>query len=233
MPPSSVGFRVEDDRGRFSYRILDNAVWPRQADAELTLGLLTGVILRFAPGAGRNCSVAFEHEASVARRALAGRMGTAPCPSEVNAISFPVRLLDCQQAERSALETGEAFRRAMKGLEAQIQADWRRRPTSHRVLHMLMARIGRQDITQDAVAHDMGVSTRTLRRQLDTEGTSFHALTEACRRDVGHALLVRSDLPMTEIAMRLGYSDHTAFSRWFGASPRELRKAGSAASVTT
>ena len=43
-------------------------------------------------------------------------------------------------------------------------------------------------------------------------------------------------LPMIEIALRLGYSDHTAFSRafsrWFGASPRELRRAGSGASIT-
>lgn len=234
---SSVDFEVKDDRARFSYPILDNEVWPRRADAELTLGLLTGVILRFAPNARRACSIAFEHEPGESRAALAAHFGMAPRRSEINTISFPIGLLDCKRSERSAPKTSEAFRQAVKGLEAQIQADWRCQPTSHRALHTLMSRIGLEDISQDTIARHMGVSTRTLRRQLDSEGTSFHALTEACRRNVGHALLVRSDLPMTEIAMRLGYSDHTAFSRafsrWFGASPRELRKAGSAASVTT
>ena len=99
-----------------------------------------------------------------------------------------------------------------------------------------MGRIGREAIDQDAIACHLGVSRRTLRRRLDAEGTSFHELTEVCRRNVGHALLVRSELPMIEIALRLGYSDHTAFSRafsrWFGASPRELRRAGSGISIT-
>ena len=74
-------------------------------------------------------------------------------------------------------------------------------------------------------------------RRLDAEGASFNLLCQIARRNIGHALLVRTDMPMIEIAMRLGYSDHTAFSRafsrWFGASPRALRKAGSGRRATT
>lgn len=228
---SAVAFEVEDDRASFRYQILDNDIWPRRADSELTLGVLSGIIRRFAPEAERLCSVAFEHEPGAARPAFSAQTGTAVQVSETNAISFPARLLDRRRDPDPAPDTGQAFRAAMQGLEAQIRADWLRQPASHRVLHTLMRRIGREATDQDAIARHLGVSRRTLRRQLDGEGTSFHELTETCRRNVGHALLVRSDLPMIEIAMRLGYSDHTAFSRafsrWFGASPRELRKAGS------
>lgn len=238
---SAVGFEVEDDRASFRYRILDNDIWPRRADSELTLGVLSGILRRFAPDADRVCSVTFEHEPGAARAAFAARTGTVVRVSETNAISFPARLLDRRRDPGPAPDTGQAFRDAMQGLDAQIRADWLRQPASHRVLHVLMGRIGREPTDQDAIARRLGVSRRTLRRQLDGEGTSFHELTEICRRNVGHALLVRSDLPMIEIAMRLGYSDHTAFSRafsrWFGASPRELRKAGGRAgsgpSVTT
>lgn len=234
---SAVDFEVEDDRARFRYRILDNDIWPRRADSELTLGVIAGIIRRFAPEAERVCSAAFEHEPGATRSALAAHTGAAVRTAETNSISFPARLLDRRADPGAATDMGLAFREAVQGLQAQIRADWLRQPTSHRVLHTLMARIGREPIDQDAVACHLGVSRRTLRRQLDGEGTSFHELTEVCRRNVGHALLVRSDLPMIEIAMRLGYSDHTAFSRafsrWFGASPRELRKAGSGASVTT
>ena len=200
------------------------------------MGVVAGIIRRFAPEAGRLCSVALEHEPGATRGALAAHAGTTVRRSDTNAISFPARLLDRKQDAGAAPDAAQVFREAVQGLEAQIRADWLRQPASHRVLHTLMGRIGREAIDQDAVACHLGVSRRTLRRRLDAEGTSFHELTEVCRRNVGHALLVRSELPMIEIALRLGYSDHTAFSRafsrWFGASPRELRRAGSGASIT-
>ena len=234
---SAVAFEVEDDRASFSYRILDNDIWPRRADAELTLGVVAGIIRRFAPNAGRVCSLAFEHEPGAARTSFATHAAGPVRTSETNIISFPARLLDRGADPVPVSDTARAFRDAVQALGAQIRADWLRQPTSHRVMHTLMSRIGREPIDQDAIACALGFSRRTLRRQLDAEGTSFHELTEICRRNVGHALLVRGELPMIEIAMRLGYSDHTAFSRafsrWFGASPRELRKAGSATRVTT
>jgi len=234
---SAVGFEVEDGRASVRYRILDNDIWPRRADAELTLGVVAGIIRRFAPQAERICSTAFEHEPGATRSAIAAHTGRAVRTAETNAISFPARLLDRRPDAVPAPDAARAFREAVQGLEAQIRADWLRQPTSHRVLHRLMGRIGHAPIDQDAIASHLGLSRRTLRRQLDAEGTSFHQLTEICRRNPCPALLVRSDQPMIEVAMRLGYSDHTAFSRafsrWFGASPRELRKAGSAARVTT
>ena len=67
-------------------------------------------------------------------------------------------------------------------------------------------------------------------RALAAEGRPFHAILEECRRAHGFALLVRSDRLFGEIALLLGYSDQTAFSRafsrWYGVSPRELRKMG-------
>ncbi|MBV0892789.1 AraC family transcriptional regulator [Paracoccus sp. Z118] len=233
---SAVAFEVTDDTASFHYRILDNDIWPRRADAELTLGVVAGMVRRFAPEASHSCNVAFEHEPQAAGAALASHMGAVARVSETNAISFPARLLD-RPATAAMPDTTAAFRQAMHGLQVQIHADWMRQPASHRVLHTLLERIGQEATDQDAIARHLGVSRRTLRRQLDTEGTSFQELMEVCRRNVGLALLVRSDLPMIEIAMRLGYSDHTAFSRafsrWFGASPRALRKAGSTVSVTT
>lgn len=234
---SAAAFEIEDDRARFRYRILDNEIWPRRADAELTLGVVSGIVRHFAPDAGRVCSVAFEHEPGRNWTALASHTRSVAYDVDSNAISLPARLLDRRGPACAEPGTNADFRAAMQGLEADIRAIWLRQPASHRVLHTLMARIGREPIDQDAIARHLGVSRRTLRRQLDVEGTSFHELTEACRRNVGHALLVRSDLPMIEIAMRLGYSDHTAFSRafsrWYGASPRELRKAAWGTSVTT
>ncbi|KGJ22040.1 AraC family transcriptional regulator ligand-binding domain-containing protein [Paracoccus sanguinis] len=59
---SSVDFQVEDARASFSYRILDNEVWPRRADSELTLAVLSGIARRFAPDATTACALNFEHD---------------------------------------------------------------------------------------------------------------------------------------------------------------------------
>ncbi|HEX4340732.1 MAG TPA: AraC family transcriptional regulator [Polyangiaceae bacterium] len=80
--------------------------------------------------------------------------------------------------------------------------------------------------TLDGTARALGVSTRTMQRRLQTEGTSFAELVDALRREMAVAYLDRG-LPIPEVASLLGYADttafHHAFRRWTGSSP--LRRA--------
>jgi AraC-like DNA-binding protein len=79
----------------------------------------------------------------------------------------------------------------------------------------------------DAVAAKLCMTTRTLRRHLVTEGTSYRELVEEVRQTLAQELLTRGRLKMEEVAERLGYSDATsfahAFRRWKGQTPREYR----------
>ncbi len=80
----------------------------------------------------------------------------------------------------------------------------------------------------DDLAAELHMSTRTLRRQLEAEGTSYREL----RNDVGLTLAVELlgvvGLSVTEVARRLGYSDTTAFShafrRWTGRPASAYRR---------
>jgi AraC-like DNA-binding protein len=82
----------------------------------------------------------------------------------------------------------------------------------------------------DEVAAGLHLSTRTLRRRLTEEGTSFRALAEEVRRGLAEELLGRSGLTVAEIAHRLGYTASPAFThaftRWTGHSPRAYRRNG-------
>jgi AraC-like DNA-binding protein len=79
----------------------------------------------------------------------------------------------------------------------------------------------------DAVATHLHMTTRTLRRHLLTESTSYRELVEEVRQGLAEELLTRGLLKMEEVAERLGYSDATSFShafrRWKGHAPRDLR----------
>lgn len=73
----------------------------------------------------------------------------------------------------------------------------------------------------------LGVSSRTLERQLARRGTSFQRLLDESRMQRALSLLA-TDLPIAEVAALLGYSERSAFHRaclrWFGETPAQLRR---------
>lgn len=78
------------------------------------------------------------------------------------------------------------------------------------------------------VADALHMSTRTLRRRLQQEGTSYLALCDEVREALAERLLALPRLPVEQVAERLGYSDAAAFihafKRWKGATPHSYRQ---------
>jgi len=84
--------------------------------------------------------------------------------------------------------------------------------------------------TVSEVARELGISQRTLARLLSAEGLTFSAILQQFRLDLAKAYITYDDLSMSQIAWLLGYREAsaftTAFRRWTGTSPREMRAAG-------
>jgi AraC-like DNA-binding protein len=99
--------------------------------------------------------------------------------------------------------------------------------TTDRLRETLLARPGVFPALPAAAAA-LGLSTRTLRRRLAAEGTSFRAELEGLRRELAARYLGDAALSVTETAARLGYRDVAAFAhafrRWFGESPGRWRR---------
>ncbi len=74
----------------------------------------------------------------------------------------------------------------------------------------------------------VGMSVRTLQRQLAEAGMTHEALVGRARFATAAAVLEETDLKILDIALDLGYSDHAhftrAFRRWAGCSPQEYRR---------
>ncbi|MDF2446073.1 MAG: transcriptional regulator, AraC family [Moraxellaceae bacterium] len=79
-----------------------------------------------------------------------------------------------------------------------------------------------------AIAAELAMNPRTLRRRLADEGVDFSRLADEVRGTVAEELLTTTTLSLEEIASRLGYSEASAFTRafkrWKGVAPRRYRQ---------
>ena len=84
------------------------------------------------------------------------------------------------------------------------------------------------DFSQEHIAAEHNMSARTLRRSLTTQGTSYMQILAQVRRKKSKEYLQDNNLSIFEIAMLLGYSEHSTFSaafkKWYGQSPLEFRE---------
>ena len=81
----------------------------------------------------------------------------------------------------------------------------------------------------DDLAAWLHLSARTLHRQLKEEGASLQQLKDAVRRDLASDLLLRTQRPIKQIAVEVGFQNEKSFMRafkgWTGRTPEEFRLA--------
>ncbi len=106
---------------------------------------------------------------------------------------------------------------------------------SDRVRRLCRAALDRGDAapTLAALAVALKLSTATLRRRLEGEGTTWGGMKDEVRRDRALQLLAEGQLPVADIAARLGFNDastfYRAFRKWTGSAPGAWRTAARAA----
>ncbi|AYC33250.1 AraC family transcriptional regulator [Pseudomonas cavernae] len=97
---------------------------------------------------------------------------------------------------------------------------------ARRIRDRLLARPGHLP-DMESLASELHMTSRTLRRRLEEQGTSFRQLLEEVRQALAEELLA-TGLNLEEIAERLGYGEASnfthAFKRWKGVSPRQYRR---------
>ncbi len=80
------------------------------------------------------------------------------------------------------------------------------------------------------IAQALNLSTRTLVRRLQAEGTTFLKIKDQLRQDISLRLLRQGQQPVEDIAVQIGFESLTAFHRafkaWTGTSPLAFRGKG-------
>jgi AraC-like DNA-binding protein len=125
----------------------------------------------------------------------------APSPNKDEDMQEALRTL----AERRLSRLAHDARYALRVRELMVQRGWPER------------------IDMPTVARSLGLSVRSLRRHLASEGKSYNDVENDARADVAKHLLRDKQRTIQETAFEMGFSDtrafHRAFKRWTGTTP--------------
>lgn len=90
-----------------------------------------------------------------------------------------------------------------------------------------LSRMGWESANLTEVARSMHLTSRTLIRRLEADGTSFQSIKDALRRDIAIRHLSIGLKSIEEIAHEVGFSSaanfHRAFQSWTGTTPSSYR----------
>jgi AraC-like DNA-binding protein len=96
------------------------------------------------------------------------------------------------------------------------------------VSHSIRALLPTGDCTLKNIAAMLDLHPRVMQKRLKANQQSFSGLLAETRNDIACNLIAHSHIPLTELALQLGYSELAVFSRNFkkrhGISPNQWRK---------
>lgn len=106
---------------------------------------------------------------------------------------------------------------------------------SERVHSILLEGLPAGETSMLTVSRKLAVSTRTLQRRLQAEGTSFQQLLDKVRQSLSVHYLRHTRMSGAEISFLLGFEDSNSFARafqlWTGKTPQAVRDASDAAGI--
>jgi AraC-like DNA-binding protein len=209
------------------YYIQDPSIWPRRQDAEFALASFTTFVRDLTNKRWRPLAVEFEHDVT-GRADTLSQFFNAPVHGNCAANQLIIANTDLEKPLRWRFETGE--QEIVPILERHLMELLRLSEGEHpdsaakRVDALVARRLGRAEVTIDAIAREMNMSGRNLRRHLSEEGTSFRQILQAHRRVAIEAILGSNGARLSVLANRMSYSDSAVLSRafksWTGMSPR-------------
>lgn len=119
-------------------------------------------------------------------------------------------------------------------LTSRWRGDWQKAlpaSLSEQVDRAILAILPTGDYSVETVAELLAMHPRTLQKNLKAEEKQFGEILQSVRKRLALQHLENSDIDLTNLALELGFSELSVFSRafkkWFGVSPREWRKTNS------
>jgi AraC-like DNA-binding protein len=221
---SRLRLRQRGEIAILEYQVQDGRIIQRSQDAELTIGVMLQT-LRLALGAAwAPEQVLFEHlppaDSTQHRTFL-----RAPIQflQRTNAIIFPSAVLTAPMPAPDVALLPLVEQRLTQGMQL-IQPDDFVGVVQQEIRAGLLS--GKSNLA--ATSRRLAMAPSTLYRRLREREIEYSALTRGLRYELALQYLGQPHVPVTEIALLLGYSELSAFSRafyrWTGVSPGAYRR---------
>lgn len=221
---NSIRLDVAQKQAVVSYYLTDEFTAIHRQDIELATSFLAGVVRNLSGKSINPLMVEYEHSRPAYARQLEAyfaceiRYG---CSS--NRLHYRKGMLDApvQSSDSSLLEAIEFFladRLKVRDADEDIRA---------RVVHLITAGLENGAPEIGKIATTLGMGRRTLQRRLAEQGLVFSDMIEDVRKTIALDYVQSSEYNLTDIALMLGYSELSAFSRafrrWTDKSPQDFR----------
>lgn len=206
----SMDMRVEDHLYRYAYDLALVSVW--------------GGLRSLMGGVWPDVEIWFNYPEPEYYPAYRDRLPPCRFDMGANQICFPAE----QLAKR--INTGDPVMARLMIERAARERDARARQGSKGAVELVAEKLVRAEggyPDLEAVAAQLFMSPRTLKRKLQQAGSGFQVLLDAARQRDSILLLRGSERSIEEIAVWIGFADPAnfthAFRRWTGMTPSEWR----------
>ncbi|PTY38253.1 AraC family transcriptional regulator [Saccharospirillum sp. MSK14-1] len=209
-----------------------NLRWPASASVgDLADSVSIAALIRFMrrlasqPPSLTDVSFVFPAPTQEAHQAYEDFFG---CPVHFDAshtsVRFPQSLLSIRLPHNDTSLRALLDQQAQALLQALPDSD----PFDRALQHTMVRLLPEGQVSLKRVAAQLHVSVRTLQRRLEQRQLTWRSLLDRTREQLAHHYLADASLTLSEIALLLGYSEHSAFSRayrqWTGHTPAQARQ---------
>jgi AraC-like DNA-binding protein len=209
---------------RLTYRVKAPATVSARHDNEWTLGFMVRLIRRGASADWTPGTTTFTHPAPRDRRELYQVFGSnLHFKHAINSMEFSADVLryHISEADPGLLRV---LTRHADQLLAGIHDEG---DVAQRVRLLILEGLERGQADEATIASRLGVSVSTLKRRLKQAGFTYRELRDGVVGDIAKPAISQTRVPISEIALRVGYSELSAFDRAFmrltGMTPLEYR----------
>ena len=208
-----------------TYRIYDPRIPDRRQDAELSIGMFVNI---FRAALGQDwcpLEVRFEHDRPSDWHAHERSFG-APVQfnRRTNAIAFSRQDLDARMPNQDPY----LFSIITPFLEQRCAELGDPEDFAEVVRDQIKLHLGDAPPMLSEIARTLGLTDKDFQRRLKEHGLAFPDLLRAARQELALHYMADRDMPLTDIAYNLGYSELSAFSRafrsWTGMTPQRYRR---------
>lgn len=231
MPSLQGGVHItldqRDGRARWRHSLADSDASHASVLNEGVAAFMVSALRALVGEAGGDLHIELPHKARMATRHYEDKLGAGV--SFGNGVGIAVSF-DAAWLVRSNALFGVVAQPFGGGVASQGEHDWRDENALMETLELIMSASALSgSLSLVDTSRSLGLSPRSLQRQLARLGTSFEVQVDSWRRRQARRHLLASALPVASIARLLGYRDPAhfvrAFRRWEGAPPARWREA--------